>query len=348
MLKKIFSPFKFIRKIPKKFLFLGLILIIAGSGWYFYANSKGTEPIKTVVVKKTNIKSTISTSGVLTGKKTANLRFKTSGKLAYLTIEQNSLVKNGQVIAGLDTQQLNITLQQAQNTLRSAQAAAEKAEDDVKDHSKDETFTQKQTRTASQVTRDNAFDSVKEAQRAFQDAVLVSPISGRVTNISVVEGQNITVSDQIAQIVDDSEIYFDAEVDESDLGKVSLNMPAEVSLNAYEDRTFKGFVTGITPITKTTSTGATIVIARIKIDFDSSRFIAGLNGQAEIINEQLIDVITIPSEALKDETTVYVKKNSKFEERKVETGISSDTETEIKSGLSLGEEVVINPEEIKK
>lgn len=150
------------------------------------------------------------------------MHFKISGKLVYINVKAGDIVTPGQVIAGLDTQDLSITLQQAQNTLRDKQATAQKAEDDVKDYSDDESFTQKVTRTTAQAARDLAFDTVKSAQRAFQDAVITSPIKGVITQAIEVPGQIVTAADVIAQVVDTSAIYFDAEVDETDIGSVAV------------------------------------------------------------------------------------------------------------------------------
>src|SRR5581483_5897049 len=183
----------------------------------------------------------------------------------------------------LDVQQLNINLQQAQNNLASAQASVDKILDDI--HlfqygnggfgnvgTANETETQRQARIAAQETRDSAVDSVKAAQRAFQDAVLYAPISGVVSQANPVPGQNITVADTIVQIVDDSQIIFAADVDESDIANISLNQPVQVSLNAYPDQTFNGFVSDITPVTKTTSSGATVVTVKVDLQNPAVNF----------------------------------------------------------------------------
>lgn len=326
----------------KKIIVLGVVAVLIGSYFLFRPKVAATELLQYAPVKRQNIAATISSSGKLTGKDVVDLKFKSGGKLAYINVKVGDRVKKGSVIAGLDTQQLAIDLRQAQNTYQDKQALAQKAEDDAKNHDKDETFTQKATRTTAQIARDNAYDSVKEAQRAFQDIVIISPISGIITKADLVPGQ-IVSSDIIAQVVDVSEIFFDIDIDETDIDKISLALVTEVTLDSYPERIFYGNVEQILPVTSATSSGATIVTTRVKLLNFPDNFIAGLNGQASVILEQKENVLTIPLEALKDDGTVAVKSGNSYKFQKVASGIKSDTEVEIESGLGEEDSVALNP-----
>lgn len=334
--------FKILRLSGKRVIFLtGLILLIF-LGFNLTLGKKQT-PLQFTEVKKQDIKTVVSASGTLTGKNIAHLKFRSGGNLAYINVKAGDEVRAFQTIAGLNTQDLSIKLQQAQNTLRDKQATVDKTLDDVKDHSKDETFTQRQTRTAAEVARDNAYDAVKGARRDFQDAVLVSPIAGVVTESPFVAGQNVSSSDAIAQIVDFSQILFEAEIDEADIGKISLGQKAEVSFDAYPGRIFEGEVWEIIPQTNTTSSGATVVTVRINLGEVGITQIQGLSGQAVIILSEAKNVLTIPIEALRDDDTVLVESNRNLEAKKVVSGIRSDTDVEIKEGLSENDKVLLNP-----
>lgn len=326
----------------KKIIILAALVIISFLGFYFFGQ-KQESPLQFAQVKRQDIKATVSSSGTLTGKDTANLKFKSSGKLAYINVKAGDKVYAGQVIAGLDTQDLNITLQQAQNTYRDKQAIAEKAEDDVKDHSKDESFAQKVTRTTAQAARDSAYDAVKAAQRAFQDATIVSPIEGIVTQVTFIPGQTVGAADLIAQIIDTSSIYFDTEVDEADIGSLSSGQKSEVSLDAYPNQIFKGVVDQIQPQTKTTSSGATVILVRIKLDDLKITFVDKLSGQASIIITEAANTLTIPQEALRNDDTVVVQDNGILKPQKITPGIKSDIDVEIKQGLKENETVLLNP-----
>lgn len=333
-------------RLPKKIWVTALVILI-GAGIYFLYPKPKEEPVQLTEVKTGDVKPIISTSGTLEGTDSADLKFKISGKLNYIGVKPGQKVTKGTLIASLDTRDLQNNLQQAYNTFVAKDAAAKKAEDDVKDHSSDENFTQKEKRTAAQTARDNAYDDIKAAQRALEDAFIYAPISGIVTKADPNPGQIVTVTDLITRIVDESEYVFESEVDESDIGTIKVGQKAIATLNSYPDKIFDATVSKITPTTETTDSGATVVIVKLALDKPEINFVEGLNGQADIIIAEAIGVTVIPIEALMDNDEVYVKKAGSYQKVKVETGLRSETSVEIKSGLEPGLMVVTNPGAIK-
>lgn len=332
-----------ILRLSRKKIIILVILIVASLVLFNAFGTKKQTPLQFASVKKQDVKSTVSSSGTLTGKNVVDLKFRSSGKIAFINVKVGDKVIQGQVIGGLDTQDLSIKLQQAENTLRDKQAIAQKAEDDVKDHSSDESFAQQVTRTTAQAARDSAFDAVKEAQRAFQEAVITSPIDGTITQAPLIVGQIVSTSDLVAQVADFSKYTFNTDIDEADIGKVSLYQKAEVSVDAFADQTFNGTVSEIIPNTKTTSSGATVITVKINLGELYINPINGLSGQASIIITEVPSALTIPIEALRDDNTVVVPAGKGLKAEKVEPGIKSDTDVEIKKGLKEGDRVVLNP-----
>lgn len=330
-------------KPTKKKVIIFIVLVILGFAGFNFLTSKKQAPLQFAEVKRGDIRSIVSSSGNLTGKTTVNLKFKSSGKLAYINVSAGDTVRKYQSIAGLDIQDLKITLQQAYNTLRDKEAIKDKAEDDVKGHDKDETFAQKVTRTTAEVAKDNAYDNVKAAQKAIADANIISPIAGIVTQAIQSSGQIVSTSDLIAQIVDTSSIFFDTEVDESDISSIAIGQNANITLDSYPDKIFKGTVDKIIPQTKITSSGATVINVRIKLENPDLTFVNELSGQSEIITKISSNVLTVPLEAIREDKSVVVKIGKKFEAIKVTTGITSDADIEITSGLKGDEKVLLNP-----
>lgn len=338
---------------PKKYLAVIAVIIFTGV-WFFFFRSNNKQTVEYQPVQRQDLKNEVSTSGVVTGKNSANLHFKSAGKLNFVNVSSGDNVFAGQVLAGYDTRDLSISLQQASNTYKDKQATVDKILDDI--HlfqygnggfgnvgSANETMTQRQLRTTAQVARDNAYDSLKLAQKAFEDALLISPIAGTVVESNFLPGQNLTSADNVIRIVDLSNIYFDAEVDESDISSISLGQKTEVTLNAYGDRKFLGSVAEITPKTKTTANGATVVIVRILLNDINIQKIDGLNGQVNIITSLKPNILTLPQDSVRSDNTVLVKTNSGFRSVSVELGDKSDTDVEILSGLKENEQVIKNP-----
>lgn len=338
----------------RKIIILIVLALLAGGGIVAYQRSSRPQPLQFTQVKKADIKSIISASGTLNGKNTTDLKFRSSGKLAYLNVKVGELVTADQTIAGLDTQDLNIKLQQAQNNLTDKQANLTKVLDDI--HlfqygnggfsnvgTPNETTTQRAARISAEEAVNNAYDSVKAAQRAFEDSLITTPYSGIITQVKVVPGQSVSGSDVITTVSDNSSIFMDADVDQADISKIKIDQEAEITLDSFPNQTFKGQVAEIQGQTKTTGNNTTVILVRIKLLENPPNFYSGLTGQVSITTEQSKDVLSLPLEAIREDNTVLVQTNGRIRPQKVEVGIKSDIDVEIKSGLSEGERVVLNP-----
>lgn len=320
-----------------------LVIVVLFSGWFFFGRSSQKVAVETGIVKIQDLKQTVASSGTLQGKDTVNLHFRSSGVLKYILAKEGDIVTKNRALAGLDTQELSISLQQAKNTLRDKQAILDKVLDDVKGHSVDETLTQRQTRTTAEVAKDNAYENVRDAERALKESTLITPINGVVTKIGAVMGASIASSDTIIQVVDKSTIYFDAEIDEADIDKVKLDQEVKVTLNSTGDKVFKGKVDKIIPVTKITSSGSTVIVIRVNLGNPEMTFVPGITGQAEIITKEAKEILTVSQDALVSKDEVYVQTNGDIVARKIETGFVGDIDIEVKSGLKEGDRVVVNP-----
>lgn len=344
MLKRLI---KRVTRLSRRTKIIVLLIVIVFLFIAFRGRGK-TTPLSYASVTKGNITSQVSASGILSGKNTATLRFLLPGKLNYFPINVNQSVSRGQVVASLDSTTLNASLQEALNNRRNTQAALDNIYDSLKGNASTETFAQKSVRTSAEVANDNAWDMILATRRAMQDSVLYSPISGVVVSKGDVSiGQNVGATDVIAQVVDFSEKDFLATVDESDIGKIQVGQDAQVTLNAYGETIFNGTVVEISGVAQTQTTGGVSVEVKIRIDDQRVSKIYGLNGQANIITSTKKDVLIIPQDSLIDDTHVYVKGVKGSEKREIETGIKSDTNVEVITGLSEGDQVVTNPQAVR-
>lgn len=352
MFKRLFSLPKRLLKVKKRYLIIGGILLLF---LVLFLSRRGSskQPLQFATVKREDLRQLVSASGTISGKNSVNLKFKSGGKLAFVNVKLGDQVTKGELIATLDAQDLLSSLGQAQNNLRSAQNTLDKTLDDI--HlfqygnggfsnvgTPNETQTQKQSRTSAEVARDNANEAVKSAQDAISNAALFSPIDGIVVAEPPISGLVVGASDTIAQITDFSSKVFAADVDESDIGKVSIGQRAEFTLNSFGDRTFYGTVTEVVPATHTTSSGATVVTVKVSADDPSIKPIAGLNGQVNIILEERKNVLSIPNDAIRDDNTVFIQTQNGTRSQKVKVLFKTDSDSEIE-GLSEGEKVVTNP-----
>ena len=117
---KIFRPSK------KKVIILAVLAAALILGFIFFNGPKKSAPLQFAEVKRQDIKSVVSSSGSLTGTSIANLKFKSGGKLAYINVKPGDWVEKYQTVAGLDTRDLSITLQQAQKKPGAQKTASQK------------------------------------------------------------------------------------------------------------------------------------------------------------------------------------------------------------------------------
>ena len=359
----------------KSRLLISVVLILL-VGFIVVRNRKSdtTNEYQTATAQKGTIVSTVSASGKVLTTNTLSISTEASGvvkkvyvkdgdkvvagqKLAEITLDSAGLEKNAQAYASLVSAQNSVN--SANNSYRSAQASAEKVLDEVKGHDTDETLAQKETRTKAEVARDNAYDQTKSAQANLASSslnyrstspIITAPFSGIIESVNLVEGMvlesststtNIN-SQRVAVIKGDSLPVINVTVSELDVPKVKVGQKVTVTLDSVSGKTFTGVVATIDRV-GSVSSNVTSYSANIKLDSSDSAILPNMAATANIILETKTDVIKIPSGAItttNGENFANVLKNGAESQLPVTVGISSDSETEIVSGLSEGDVVV--------
>ena len=245
---------------------------------------------------------------------------------------------------------LNADLQRARSDLRSAEATLERVLDEVKDHDADETFEQKEARTTAEVAKDKAFEAVIKAEKNLSEASLVSPFSGIVTDIpdGVVPGVNVSPATNVFTIVNPYSVYFEVEVNELDIPRISIGQTVQIEIDAYPDEEIEGKVLNIGFASSTTSTGGTAY--RVKVGLpknDDLKLRLGMGGDADFVIDVKEEAILIPIaavvEGVDSDFVWLVGEDGRVERREVEVGTSSIDEIEILSGLVEGDRIISQP-----
>ena len=181
-------------------------------------------------------------------------------------------------------------------------------------------------------------------------ATLVSPIDGIVTSIDTpVAGVNVTTTDAIT-IVDPASLYFEVEIDESDLGSVSVGQTALIAFEAFPESTITGTISSIDFSGSTSDSGGVVFKAKLNFPITGREYRLGMTGDATITLQEKHNVVSIPIEAIteaNDKKQVKILVNQQPQTKEISTGLETDTDAEITSGLQEGEVVVIGIEEKK-
>ena len=180
-------------------------------------------------------------------------------------------------------------------------------------------------------------------EEVYKQTPIISPIDGEVIVRSVEPGQTVTVSDPVLVLSD--RLIVSAQFDETDIGNIKVGQRAIITLDAYPGTKIKGKVDHIAYESKLVN-NVNIYDVDILPDEVPGFFRSGMSANVEVIEQEKIDVLLIPVEALTREnnkTFVMVKKGltGRVQKREIETGISDEKNIEVTSGLTAEDVIVI-------
>lgn len=334
--KKLFEWIKTHKKIS-----LIVIIIFAILGYFLWP--KNTKPILTENAKIQDIIKTVSVTGKIASDNSVNLSFQTAGILDYLGVKVGDSVNKNQAIASLNKDQLWASFRQAQQDFTAAKAASEQY---YSGHTNaTESYDEKVKRTALDATQNKAYDQMVKAQKDLSNSTLYSPIDGVITREDVdAVGANVTLA-SIFTVTDPNSLNFKLEVDQADIGQIIIGQDVSVSLDSFPDKKLNITIDKIDFVSHTTTSGGTAYYVEAKIQ-NNMNYRVGMSGNADIIVATKNHVLTISVSSIVDDNSVYVKTGNKYMKRKIKLGLQNDTISEITSGLSEGEAVVIDPSSV--
>ncbi len=189
--------------------------------------------------------------------------------------------------------------------------------------------------------------TVTQAQNALSDAkenlgndYVRAPFKGIVTNITAKVGQ--PASGTLATLISDTQIA-QATFNEIDVVHVQVGQQATVTFDALPDLTLTGKVSEVDAL-GTVSQGVVSYNVKIALDLPNPLVKSGMSDSVSIITQTKPDVLLVPNAAVSTKqgvsTVQVMESNGIPSERQVTIGSSSDTMTEIVSGLSEGDNVV--------
>jgi multidrug efflux pump subunit AcrA (membrane-fusion protein) len=201
-----------------------------------------------------------------------------------------------------------------------------------------------------------ALINLDRAKQSLLKTELLAPFDGEIVDVNLNEGDMITqrysatglpIDIYVLKLADTRATTMTGVVDEIDAGKILKGQKATVLIDAFPGKTLDGQVQFISPYgTLQTGTGTYEVGIALGPE-EAPHLIGGLTATAEILVDEHKDVLLIPNSALHIQGTenwVYViheEKTGQIEQRQVQVGLQSRTQTEIISGLNEGEKVLL-------
>jgi len=179
-------------------------------------------------------------------------------------------------------------------------------------------------------------------EEAYKPILLPAPIDGEVIVAKTQPGQTVTTAEAVVVLSD--RLIIRAQVDETDIGKITPDKKAFISLDAYPDTKIKASVEHIYYESKTVN-NVTVYEVDLIPEEVSQFFRSGMNTSVDFIEQSKENTLLIPLGAVqkeKDANFVLVKQNNGKEPLKVAVtlGISDDKNVEVVSGISENDRII--------
>ncbi len=180
--------------------------------------------------------------------------------------------------------------------------------------------------------------------------IITAPMNGVITSLMYAEGMSIgsldtgstTSNQKVATIKTEGMPIVSVNLSEIDVSRVEIGQKGTIVIDSVPDKTFTGKVIGVDRIGQTSS-GVTQYPAIIQLDSSSEQILPNMAVTANIVIDRKDNVLLVPSGVIQSqggESYVSVLADGKLQSVPVEIGLSSDTQTEIVSGLNERDLVV--------
>lgn len=333
----------------KKLAIFGIIatIIIAGVLWFVSSkNSKSEVEIITAKVIKTDLRIAFSIDGKLEAEK-YEPGFLIGGKVSQVLVKEGDVVKKGQWLAVLDTQDAQKNLEK---TLRdySIQRNEFDEADQVTYADNVVTDTLKRILEKNQWNLEKAVLDVELKDLAIKQARVLAPIAGVVAQLNIKMGDVVSTQNQspVATIISPGSYEFVAYAEEDEALRIEDGQTVSVQLDAYSKENFPSKLIFLSPISTIDSNGLTSY--RVTVDLenpDNKKIMDGMEGSVLFITKEVPDVLAISNKAVyRENNLIYVDvidEAGKISKTVVETGFTDGKNVEIVSGLKVGQEIIL-------
>ncbi|MER9966958.1 efflux RND transporter periplasmic adaptor subunit [Mesorhizobium sp. M0060] len=303
------------------------LLAVAASvvGYQWYAGSPAKIEYTTTLAVMADLTVAVSATGTLQPLTQVDISSELSGVVRSVSVNENQLVKKGDVLAALDTAKLEVQIERAQASAKAAAASVEDATVTLAENEKalvraaqltkrgmatDQsleaaTATRDRSKAALDIAKANlamASADLKAQQTDLAKSTIYAPIDGIILTRSVDPGQTVASSLQAPVLfviaADLKNMELKAAVDEADIGAVKPGQHARFTVDAFPERPFDAEIRDISYASVTTD-GVVTYDARLDVDNSELLLRPGMTATVSVVTKQARNVLTVPSIAFR-------------------------------------------------
>jgi membrane fusion protein, multidrug efflux system len=282
----------------------------------------------------------------------ATVKSKVSGEVEQVTVREGQDVRQGDVIARIDTR--NVQAEYDREL-----AAVEKARADLglatlnrdknrslleQKYISQNTYEQTESTYAAMVASLKLAEAqARMAKISLDDSVIRAPFTGTIATRLVQPGEKVSPDSSIVTMVDLRQMLLEAAVPAAEIPSIRVGQTTRFNVGGFGEREFTGEVQRISPTTVQGSRAITIYIAVPNAD---RALKGGMFAQGQLVIDSNQPVLSIPQMAARDEagaSFVYTLEDGKIVRKSVTLGhrMKGQDFVEVREGLTAGERVIV-------
>ena len=304
------------------------------------------------VARGESVAATLTLAGLLQPLAESVLTAEVEGRIDAVLARPGETVKAGQVLARMDTGDLEARLAEQRANLAASRVQLDLAEKAQRRNEglRERNFISASGLDASRGTLDANREALRAreaqlalARQALSKAVIRSPQAGIVAERAVQPGQHVASNTRLFSIVDLAEVEFAASVPVGQVGAVRVGQNVSLVAEGADDAPISGRVERIAP---TADAATRMIPIYIRVANADGRLRGGMAARGYLRLGEVADAVTLPREALRggaETPTVLVIAQGRAEMRAVQVGLVDEVggRMEIKSGVKAGETAIL-------
>lgn len=295
-----------------------------------------TVNVKTMTVETSSHALGKSFMGVIEEEDGANVSFSVLGNVTRVAVEEGQFVSKGQVLAEVDGENVRNAYKISASTLRQTEDAYNRMKNLYDKGTLPEI---RMVEIESALTSARASEAI--ARKNVDDIVLRAPFSGYVASCSVHEGASVMPGVSGFRLVKIDRVKVNLSVPEKEIGKVKMGQQVFFTVNALGDKMFGGRVSNRGVMADAISHAYSV---KALVDNRSHTLLPGMVCKVRLENMEGGYAIVVPQEAIQtsgQDKYVWTVKGGQAHRRSVTTGDILTEGVVVETGLSAGEEVIV-------
>jgi RND family efflux transporter MFP subunit len=355
----------------KKLLWLLVFPLLAIGVYLLYQGpfkpAKEVKVATVIISNPSQASAVLNASGYVVAQRKAEVASKGTGKLERLYVEEGTKVKKGQILGRLESGDVDSALAQAKADFQVEIASLGEAKSN---------FNRRKLLVQQKLLAESEFDladaqhkraianvesaraRVRAAQVEVENTYIRAPFDGTVLTKNADVGEIVAPfgsagnsKGSIVSMADMDSLQVEADVSESNLERVKVGQPCEITLDAFPEKRYRGTVHMIVP---TADRAKATVLTKVRFVDKDDQVLPEMSAKVAFLTEELSEsqinekpkILVDPAAVVERQNSkvVYIVKGEEVVEKPVKVDKMIGNTVEVLEGLAPGDQVVLNPE----